>query len=448
MKENISSAGILYLYIGGDENEGMLYLNQVDSYSYIGEELYRQIMKSAENSDKNTIHIFAIVGNKEKADSIYALFENELKENFHRILSDKAIRKSCTELDETGNSFFRCVQEFYCEQAGHFPKRIYFDFGKFIFGGIVCSDLENEEGDMIASALVDLWLQREKPMLCGKQLMTRSFFLRDFINRKVVMALPNMEKNSWRLLFEGGHQLLLDNDAPYCKETMHPYDLESFCSSNLQTTLLNPIYGYGKWLQPNDICEEWHKVFLYLCAVSDNDWNLESFSSAYECFLKLLEDNICISDDIKPFFDKELQCNVLLTRINDFRKFLKGDDEPVVSKDLHQTLNSRYVYMPYLWNLVDIKKPKTEFKSDILQKKIENALCEKDTYKKGTLWEDAATYMLENISGWKITGRRVRAGSQEIDISIANCSLDNELWQMGTYVLVECKNWAEHVDIH
>ena len=32
-------------------------------------------------------------------------------------------------------------------------------------------------------------------------------------------------------------------------------------------------------------------------------------------------------------------------------------------------------------------------------------------------------------------------------MSVANISLDDDLWQLGSYVLVECKNWKRHVDI-
>ena len=73
---------------------------------------------------------------------------------------------------------------------------------------------------------------------------------------------------------------------------------------------------------------------------------------------------------------------------------------------------------------------------------------EKDTHKKGILWEDVSAYVLSSIAGWKITGRRIRTGAHEIDISIANISLDDQLWQLGAYILVECKNWNTHVDIH
>ena len=78
-----------------------------------------------------------------------------------------------------------------------------------------------------------------------------------------------------------------------------------------------------------------------------------------------------------------------------------------------------------------------------LQKEIDCALQETDIYKKGKKWENVAEYVLNSVEGWKITGKRIRAGAQEIDLSVANISLDDELWQMGAYILIECKNWKK-----
>ena len=41
-----------------------------------------------------------------------------------------------------------------------------------------------------------------------------------------------------------------------------------------------------------------------------------------------------------------------MIHIENYRAFLKGEDEVVNSKDLYQTLNTRYVYLPYLQELV------------------------------------------------------------------------------------------------
>ena len=450
MSKSISSAGLLYVYLSGYEENGNVYIEQTDTYHYIGDELYYRIMAAADFADEyeDTVQIFAVVGLKEKANIVFSIVEDGIRTNFQRILSHKKIKTSTKKLDNTGNIFFRCAQEFYCEQLNHFPKKIYLENEDIIFGGICCSSILDGRADSIAEAMVALWLERENPMLCGLQLMTRSFFMMDFIGRKVITVLPDTATGFWRLIFEGGHQLYLREGAPYMKETVHPNDLGMFSMSNLQSVLLNPIYGYGKWFQPNDICEEWHKVFLYLCAVSDVAWNKSDIRKVYEKFLVFLEKNICLTTEADTFISKEEHCETLLIHIANFRSFLQGEDEPVISKDLHQTLNSRYIYLPYLWTLLNPEIPESIFSLTELQNLIERAADETDINNKGTLWEDAAAYVLNNVDGWKITGRRIRAGAQEIDLSIANISLDNELWQLGAYILVECKNWNTHVDIH
>lgn len=441
MSTPLLSAGLLYVYLSGYEENGQLYVQQIDSYRYIEDELYHRIMETAELADKedDTIHIFAIVGQEEKTKAVCTILENGVKANFQRIIDNQAIKISTRALDCTGNLFFHCVQEFFCAQPGHFPISLYRKYNDVHVSGIYCSHMPEEETNALADALLSLWLARENPMLCGQQLMTRSFFMRDFIDRKVVAALPDTETGSWRLIVEGGHQLYLDEDVPYAKETLHPNDLGAFCPSNLQSILLNPIYAYAKWFQPTDICEEWHKVFLYLCAVSSIDWDRTSICQAYENYLAFLEENICLTADAPPLIPKELYLSTLLVHISSFRSFLRGDDEPVISKDLLQTLNSRYVYLPHLWPLLNPKLPQSAFFPSVLQQMVEHATCATDANKKGALWEDAAEYYLSHIEGWKITGRRIHAGAQEIDLSVINISLDHDLWQLGAYILVECK---------
>lgn len=180
-------------------------------------------------------------------------------------------------------------------------------------------------------------------------------------------------------------------------------------------------------------------VFLYLCAVSSIDWDRTSICQAYENYLAFLEENICLTADAPPLIPKELYLSTLLVHISSFRSFLRGDDEPVISKDLLQTLNSRYVYLPHLWPLLNPKLPQSAFFPSVLQQMVEHATCATDANKKGALWEDAAEYYLSHIEGWKITGRRIHAGAQEIDLSVINISLDHDLWQLGAYILVECK---------
>lgn len=63
-----------------------------------------------------------------------------------------------------------------------------------------------------------------------------------------------------------------------------------------------------------------------------------------------------------------------MIHIENYRAFLKGEDEVVNSKDLYQTLNTRYVYLPYLQELVKQENLQHSFSCIELQKEIDCAL--------------------------------------------------------------------------
>lgn len=437
MVKKISSAGLAYAYFNGYEDDGLLYVDTVDSYRYMPQAFYRQVAGNISLADGKAVHVFAVLSDKKKISEVYKGLEKGIRDNYQRILSGKPIVKSSAKLDEAGNDIFRCVQEFFCEEANHFPRGTLFDCGDFSFAGIFCSGGPQEDDNGLANEVISMWLSLEKPVLQGKQLMLRSFLLRGLEGRRLVACFPQRITGEWNLVFEGGHRLTPDGGIDDMTPSFHLDELGGFVSSNVQSVLMNPAYAYGILLRPAALCEEWHKAFLYLCAVSEYPWDRSSIAAAYEKFLDILKKDICCSVEAESIISKDLFHDALLAHIERYRGFLRGEDEPVVSKDLHHTMNSRYIYLWYLWNIVPIKEQKASFSLTTLRETVSEAVSAKNIYKKGVLWEDAATYVLKNIPGWKITGRRVRAGSQEIDISVANVSLDDELWELGAYILVE-----------
>ena len=216
MSTRISSAGLLYVYLSAYPENGKLCLRQLDTYRCIGDELYYRIMDMAAHADEveRSVHIFAVVGPKDKTDAVISIFEDELKANFQRVLANKRIKTSTQKLDSLGNDFFRCVQEFYCAQGDHFPKSVSFNYGDAVVEGICCDNSFGGEVNPVIDAAISLWVERERPMLCGRQVMTRAFFMRDFTDRKVIASLPDEESGLWRLVFEGGSQLYLSEDMP------------------------------------------------------------------------------------------------------------------------------------------------------------------------------------------------------------------------------------------
>lgn len=447
VKEGIS-AGLVFVYIRGEEENGMLQIRVVDTYSHIGDGFYQQVHTHAyAEGCEDAVHLFAVVGVKEKAEQLYQVTSDELKENFDRLLSHREIQKTSSALDAMGNTFFKSVQEFFCGAELHFSRSCGRDFSEFVFRGICCSGPPEESADQLVEDIISLWVEHEQPELCGRQLMLRSFFMRDLVGRKIVACLPETRTKVWSLILEGGQQILMDAEMSYQKETVSPDELGAFCASDVQSVLLNPIYAYGLWFYPNDLCEQWHKVFLYICAITQKEWTPAEITEVYERFLAFLQEHICNTMEAPATISKGMYCGALLRHIQRFRSYLKGEDEPVLSKDLHQTLNSRYVYLPYLWNLFPHEKKQTSFSLRVFRTHMNQALTASSNYEKGTLWETAVEYMLKHISGWKITGRRIRAGSQEIDISVVNISLQDDLWQLGAYILIECKNWDSRIDL-
>lgn len=183
MNNTISSGGLAYVYFNGYEENGLLYIETVDSYRYLADAFYEQVMERSAAAEKEVeaVHIFAVPGIKERAHEIYNLVEEELKENFQRILNGTDIVKFSDKLDKTGNAFFTCVQEFFCEYPVHFPRQSFCEFENWMLAGVCCSGMQDEALDLLADEIVSLWLTREEPCLCGKQMMLRSFFLSDIV---------------------------------------------------------------------------------------------------------------------------------------------------------------------------------------------------------------------------------------------------------------------------
>ena len=54
--------------------------------------------------------------------------------------------------------------------------------------------------------------------------------------------------------------------------------------------------------------------------------------------------------------------------------------------------------------------------------------------------ENLANYFLSCIPDLHITGRNVRLFTEELDLCFCNYSANSILWELGSMVLVECKN--------
>ena len=133
------------------------------------------------------------------------ILEEGIKKNFDRILNNRKIKIGTKNLDSIGNHFYRCVQEFYCDKLHYLTvKKWFLILIDASFYGIYGSSMNDKQAYDVVNEIVSCWIEQEKPLICGKQLITRSFFLKDFVGRKLITAMPETESNSWRLILKVG----------------------------------------------------------------------------------------------------------------------------------------------------------------------------------------------------------------------------------------------------
>ena len=451
-KKQITSAGVVYFHLCGKllQND-KLCLKQTNSYCYFEQGFYLKVKENLVETqcEDDAVHVFGVVGEADKVDMIQQIVVRGIRDNVQRIIDGKKLKKKDCFLDSYGNTFYQLIQEYFYEEIVRFPLGENVRKGECTAYYVYAGDLDDQYMENMASSMVGLWLEAEQATLFGKQLMIRSFFMRDFVDRKVVACVPSKETEIWNIVLEGGIKIAQDSEMSYSKEVLSHNDLDIFTIASLGDLSLETVYAFGKTYYPRELCAEWQKVFLFLCAIQEKEWDINSFYAVYENFLSFLEENICYMQDVSTFVSKEQGLRVLLRKVEDIKKFLQGKEENVISKDLLQTLSSRYVYIPYLMELFPVSESAVEPFSRVELEHRLNLAYDRNIFQqeKGRVWEDVTAYIIEHIKGWKISGRRIRTGHQEIDISVSNVSYSDELWELGAYILVECKNWCERVGV-
>ena len=138
-----------------------------------------------------------------------------------------------------------------------------------------------------------------------------------------------------------------------------------------------------------------------------------------------------------------------LINIKETRKHLKGNYESIISKDYILFLRS---CLPFIRPIkILLKKDlgenlRHEFDSN-KYKSLINRINIGNNYEKGIGLERVAEYLFDTTTSFKVMAKRERTTREEIDLSCCNISYDYDLWNMGAYLNVECKNWNKKVGI-
>lgn len=429
----ICNAGLMFLYLSGTVQEDEIQYCQVDTYNHAFD-FYEKVKEMQE--EETDIKLFCVLGLPEKVEGLVDIFTKRIN----------------GQLDWQGKSFEKILLEAQHRTVGiDFPVSFPPDEEIWRMHCFVFSKLAGEQFEFLLEHVLGTWLQFEKPILAGKQIVTRTFQLADLRGRKTIDVYPDAESGEWVLIQDGGMKLRLNSEIPYMRERVGIHDIGRYTIGGIDSILINPAYSHGKAFVPTEMYEEWHKSFLYALAIQKRNWSIRELTYFYEKFLKFVEVNICEVMSAESVITKEKSYQALHRNVEELKDFLKGKDSRVISKDLWLLLNTRYIYLPYLYELLELPIEKIGVSKEVFSqkelKKIIQSSEQKDAYQKGLQWENAVEYFLNCITGFQISGRRVKAISQEIDLSVVNVSLDPKLWKMGAYILVECKNWNRKVGI-
>lgn len=67
---------------------------------------------------------------------------------------------------------------------------------------------------------------------------------------------------------------------------------------------------------------------------------------------------------------------------------------------------------------------------------------------KGDALEKLVAYLVETAEGLELAGAKVKTHEYEFDLLVRNLVLDDPIFEeLGAYILVECKNWEEKVEV-
>lgn len=255
-------------------------------------------------------------------------------------------------------------------------------------------------------------------------------------------------------MLEGGIKLHLSNDIPYQREKIGSKDIGRWSLLETDSILHDPCYTYHKAFVPYELFEEWNCVLMYALAVLPIEYEAQKLKLVFREFIKWMEDNVCEVIEVEDnIISEDIFINCILVTIKNIRGYLEGNDELGISKNILILLRSRYAYLPTIYKLISqYYKEEVLHKADaigfstIKWKELLQEIDKGNCYEKGISLEQIANYFVDCIEGIKVTKRRAKTKNEEMDLVCCNVSENEELWQLGPVVLIECKNWESKVD--
>ncbi len=297
----------------------------------------------------------------------------------------------------------------------------------------------------------EAWIEQEEPALFKHQIITTSFLLNSTRGKRIIAPFFNPREHEWELLLEGARRINLSGEGPLIGRQTDSSIVGRWTEVDIEQILMTPAYGYGIHILPYHIADEWISALLYCCAISFyiRKWSLNEARSIYRDFLETLKARLPYETS-EAIVDEDIFLKSFLMSAEHAAKSLRGIEESSLTRRFALEMPYR-VYqlnaiMPILRkNLPDAMTLPLESQAFSCERFCELlANCKASaTSDKGIALENLVAYMLSAVEGWLLAGRRVKADDCEIDLCYVNASLNQNAWDMGTILLVECKNRVE-----
>lgn len=262
---------------------------------------------------------------------------------------------------------------------------------------------EKEVNKNIINNVINFWFEIEEPILCGKQVLLKSYLLKDLYGRRIVGAYPSYLNTKWNLLLEGGIKLSLESDDIYLNRYITSDDFNKWCQGDIINILNNPCYAFGIFFEQIDLFYEWQRALLYQLAILNvRKIPLDTLERIYKDFLEFIKKEVCEWQQCPTIITKEVGLRTLEKLVKAMKEYLRAEEQNLISKNNLITLGSRYIYMPVNQEIIskyfpiDNNKSKRKYNMNTL-KKLLSQLEQETNYEKGIAMEKLARYFLESI---------------------------------------------------
>lgn len=453
------TTGLLLTVLDGFIIDESIIIKTVDNYHTPFADFLRKVQENncnfleLENGLK-VPRLYIIAGHKDKMNYVEQAWRNGINQGFDGIIRGRKIvtkikNKICGIENFCLDAFFWLyLSEVITTEQVNYPAAWKGEHEDAVILAFYWSsdpsDIPTEE----VNQAISFWINRENPGLKGYQCLSRSFVLRNMHGRKVLATLP--DEAGWGLVLEGGVYLPLKHDFETGLSKLKSSHIHQWTVAEIEEIILNPIYAFGYYFQHMDLISEWFYVFLYaLVTMDESELENNDFESLYQRFCKYISKHICpyvpVKDTIIEMNQFILMLKITIAHIRDY---LRGEEEPGISKNLLIMMRNRYNYLPVVHQFIQkewgIKLTqitnKNTFNCTYWQEQLGNLPGMTSSYEKGKYLEELIQYLIGAVPGLKVTDMRAKRGRAEMDILCCNTSHDSVLWKLGALILIECKN--------